>query len=666
MPEPPAKARARAESLKQELARHDRLYYVLDAPEIPDAEYDRLMRELAAIEAMHPELASPDSPTRRVGGAPREGFATVRHASPMRSLDNAFGRDELAAWYERVRKGAGADPALVVEPKLDGLAISLIYENGVFAGGATRGDGETGEDVAANLRTIRSLPLRLEGAPAGRLEIRGEVYMTRADFATLNAAREAAGEPLFANPRNAAAGAVRQLDPRVTASRRLSLAAYAVGGPVPGGPDTQWDLLAWLRGLGLPTAGHAARCEGLDAAWTHCERLRGGRVALPFDTDGAVVKVDRFALWETLGATSRSPRWAVALKFPPEQVATRLLAIEVQVGRTGVLTPVAILEPVACGGVTVRHATLHNPGQVAQKDVRVGDWVVVQRAGDVIPEVVGPVLSRRTGAERPFEMPKACPACGAAAVRDEEEAAVRCPNTSCPAQLEGALLHFAGREAMDLNGLGEKLARQLVATGLVRHAADLYRLRPGDLEGLDRMGGKSAANLLAQLERSKSVPLSRLLLALGIRHVGEATARALSRHFGTVEAIRAADEEDLTRVPDVGPAVAAAVAGFFAEPRNRALVDALLAAGVRPAPDAAPIGDGPLKGKVVVFTGTLALPRAEAKAAAQAAGARVSDAVSRKTGYLVAGSEAGSKLETAKRLGVTVIDEAEFLRLAGR
>lgn len=659
----PEEARRRAGALRRELLRHDRLYYVEDAPEIPDAEYDRLLRELRTLEEAHPGLTDPASPTQRVGGGAREGFETVRHAAPMLSLDNAFSREDLAEWYARVAKGTLKEPALVVEPKLDGLAVSLAYEEGRFVLGATRGDGDTGEDVTANLRAVRSLPMALAPVAKGRLEVRGEVYLPRADFVRLNEARRRTGEAEFANPRNVAAGALRQLDPRVTAERRLAFAAYALGPSDGALPSGQWELLLWLRKLGLPTAGHAARCATLDEAWAHCERLREERDRIPFETDGAVVKVDDFRLWEALGTTSRSPRWATALKFPPEEALTRLLGIEVQVGRTGVLTPVAVLEPVAVGGVTVRHATLHNPEQVEAKDVRIGDWVRVRRAGDVIPEVAGPVASRRTGKERKFRMPGACPVCGARSVRDEEAKVPRCPNASCPAQLEGGLLHYGRREAMDLGGLGEKLAAQLVAKGLVKDAADLYGLTKEGLAGLDHMGDKSAGNLLGQLARSREVTLARFVYALGIRLVGEATARDLAAHFGSVEALMDAPEEDLKKVPEVGPAVAASIRGWCAEESNRRLVRRLLEAGVRPETGKAISRTGPLSGKTVVFTGALAMPRAEAKAMAEAAGARVSDSVSRKTDLVVAGEDAGAKLETAKRLGVKVVSEEGFRRM---
>jgi len=656
--------RRRAAELRREIARHDRLYYVLDHPEITDSGYDLLMRELSGLEAAHPALADPNSPTKRVGGAPREGFETVRHALPMRSLENAVGREELGAWHERVLKGLTTSaPALVVEPKLDGLAITLRYEGGHFVRGATRGDGETGEDVTANLRTVRSLPLELFGEFPDVLEVRGEVYMGREDFRRLNASREEAGEPRFANPRNAAAGAVRQLDSAVTATRRLALAAYALGEVSGvGAPSTQHGLLEWLKSLGFPTAGHWALCPTLEESWAHCERLREARDSLPFDVDGAVVKVDAFPLREALGATSRSPRWAVALKFPPEQVVTRLKAIEVQVGRTGVLTPVAVLEPVACAGVTVRHATLHNVEQLSAKGLLVGDWVILQRAGDVIPEVVQALVSRRTGEEKPFRMPATCPVCGTTVVKDPELVKTRCPNASCPAQLEGGLLHFAKRDAVDLAGLGDKLARQVVAKGLVKDAADLYELTQEQWSALDRMGEKSALNLMAQLERSRAIPLGRFLYALGIPQVGERTGRDLAEHFGSVEALMAADGEALQKVPDVGPAVAASVLSWFSEPRNRRLVERLLRR-IRPVAETARAATGPLAGMTVVFTGTLRMPRAEAKALAEKAGARVGDSVSRKTGLLVAGADSGSKLEAAKRLEVKVVDEKGFLSL---
>ncbi len=668
-------ARTRAEQLKAQIARADHRYYVLDDPELTDAEYDALVRELQGLEAEFPELRTPDSPTARVAGAPSERFRSVTHRVPMLSLSNAFTDEELLEFDTRVHKVLGPEAVTYVcEPKLDGLAVELTYVDGQLVEGATRGDGSVGEDVTANLRTIRVVPLALRRPEAGpaipsRVEIRGEVFLRRADFARLNARREAEGEPLYVNPRNTAAGSLRQLDPAITASRPLSFFAYELGGWGESAGAAPFPLhsekLAWLASIGFPVNPENRTVTGLEEVRTAHAGLLARRHALAYEVDGMVVKLDAEDARRRLGQVSRSPRWAVAYKFAPEEARTKVEAIEVNVGRTGALTPVAFLTPVQVGGVTVSRATLHNPLELKRKDVRVGDQVFVRRAGDVIPEIVKVIDSVRTGAEQPYAFPERCPVCGAAAVMDEDGAILRCTGLDCPAQLQARLQHFASRGGMDIEGLGDKLAAQLVESGLVRRAADLYRLELGTLTGLERMGEKSAQNFLAALERSKPPPLRRFLYALGIRHVGEATARALADHFKDVRALYQADAEALTRVKDVGPEMAKVIAGFFAEPQNREGIEALLAAGVAPQPPE-DTSKGPFTGKTVVLTGTLAvLTREQAKEEVERRGGKVSGSVSRKTDFVVAGEEAGSKLKKATELGVKVLDERAFLDLLG-
>ena len=666
-------ARARTEELKAQIARADHRYYVLDDPELTDAEYDALVRELQALEAEFPALRTPDSPTARVAGAPSEKFRAVTHRVPMLSLSNAFSDAELVEFDTRVHKVLGAeDVSYVCEPKLDGLAVELVYVDGHLVEGATRGDGMVGEDVTANLRTIRVLPLVLRPPRSGpgippRVEIRGEVFLRRADFARLNARREQEGEPLYVNPRNTAAGSLRQLDPAITASRPLSFFAYELGGwgqEAAGAPfDLHSQKLAWLASIGLPVNPGNRTARGLDAVRAAYADFLARRHALAYDVDGMVVKLDREDARRRLGQVSKSPRWAIAYKFPPEEARTTVEAIEVNVGRTGALTPVAFLTPVQVGGVTVSRATLHNPLELKRKDVRVGDQVFVRRAGDVIPEIVKVIDSVRTGTEKQYVVPDHCPVCGAAAVMDEDGAILRCTGLDCPAQLQARLQHFASRGGMDIEGLGDKLAAQLVESGRVRRAADLYRLDLATLTELERMGEKSAQNFLDALERSKHPPLRRFLYALGIRHVGEATARALADHFRDVRALYDADADALTRVKDVGPEMAKVIAGFFSEPQNREGIEALLAAGVTPQPPE-DTSKGPFAGKTVVLTGTLAaLTREQAKEEVERRGGKVSGSVSRKTDFLVAGEEAGSKLKKAAELGVKVLDERAFLDL---
>jgi DNA ligase (NAD+) len=667
-------AKARTEQLKAQIARADHRYYVLDDPELTDAEYDALMRELLTLESRFPELRTPDSPTARVGGKPSERFRPVTHRQPMLSLANAFADEELAEFDTRVRKVLGPEEVpYVCEPKLDGLAVELVYTDGQLTAGSTRGDGVVGEDVTNNLRTLRSVPLQLRQPSGGPplphlLEVRGEVFLRKADFARINAQREEEGEPLFINPRNTAAGSLRQLDPAVTASRPLSLFVYELGAWDSGGSlpfQRHTDKLAWLASLGLPVNPENRAARGLEQVRAAYNDTLARRHALAYEVDGMVVKVDAEDARRRLGQVSKSPRWAIAYKFPPEEARTRVEAIEVNVGRTGALTPVAFLTPVQVGGVTVARATLHNPLELGRKDVRVGDQVFVRRAGDVIPEIVKVIDSARTGAEKPYVFPDHCPVCGAAAVMDEDGAILRCTGLNCPAQLQARLRHFAGRGGMDIEGLGDKLAEQLVATGLVKRAADLYRLTLATLVGLERMGDKSAENFLAALERSKNPPLRRFLYALGIRHVGDSTARTLADHFKDVRALYDASEEELTRVKDVGPEMAKVIAAFFREPQNREGIEALLAAGVEPQPPEVS-SHGPFAGKTVVLTGSLSsLTREQAKEEVERRGGKVAGSVSRKTDFVVAGEETGSKLKKAAELGVRVLDERGFLDLLG-
>jgi len=664
-----AQAKVRLERLRAEIERHDYNYYVLDAPTVPDAEYDRLMRELQDLEHEFPDLVTAESPTQRVGGQPLDGFREVRHATPMLSLANAFSEEEIVQFHERVTRGLEVEQVdYVAEPKLDGVAISLRYESGRLQQAATRGDGTTGEDVTSNVRTIAAIPLRLQAAEGQRrwppqLEVRGEIYMPLAGFRAYNAEAREAGRKELVNPRNAAAGSLRQLDPRLTAQRPLAFFAYSL---VTADTvfDSHFEALQQLRAWGFPVNSEIQRVQDAEGCMAYYREMSRKRPDLPYDIDGVVYKVDRREQQETLGFVSRAPRWAIAHKFPAQEEITRLLAIDVQVGRTGTLTPVARLEPVFVGGVTVTNATLHNLDEIRRKDVRAGDWVTVRRAGDVIPEVVAAVHERRTGALAEFRMPDACPVCGSAVEQVEGEAAFRCTGgLFCGAQRVRSILHFASRKALDIEGLGEKLVEQLVELDLVHSVADLFRLNRGQLVGLERMGEKSADNLLTQLERSKKPALDRLLYALGIREVGEVTATALARHFGTLERLRQAREEELVEVPDVGPIVAGHVYAFFQEPHNLEVLDQLAQAGLRWQPLEAPSGAQPLDGQTWVLTGTLGMPRARAKGLLESLGARVSGSVSARTTVVLAGADAGSKLRKAEKLGVEVIDEEAFLAL---
>lgn len=664
-------AMQRAAWLRVEINRHNVLYYVRDAPEISDAEYDRLFRELQAIEAAFPDLATPDSPTRRVGAAPGEGFTPIRHRVPMVSLQNAMDAGEFQDFDARVRKflGTSSEMAYVVEPKIDGLSVELVYEHGRLVAAATRGDGTTGEDITDNVRTIRSIPLILQAsdamAPPALLEVRGEVYLSIEGFERLNAAREAAGESLFANPRNAAAGSLRQLDSRITATRPLLFYAYTIGAASGFAVPSQWQLLKALRAFGFRVSDLCRQVVGAEAVLQEYARFQGTRDTLGYEIDGMVIKVDSVAQQQELGEVSRSPRWAIAFKFPPRREVTRVQSITVQVGRTGALTPVAELVPVRVAGVMVRRATLHNEDEILRKGLMEGDFVEVQRAGDVIPEVVAVLAERRDGSQRPFVMPSCCPSCGQAVQRPEGEAAWRCTNASCPAQLKEHLRHFASKLAMDIDGLGEKLADQLVDGGYVREVADLYSLTQDRVQAMDRMAEKSARNLLDAIDSSKQRPLAAVLYALGIRQVGETMARSLARHFRSIDALMQASEQDLLAVEDVGPVVATSIRAWFDQGPNRDLIARLRGAGVEMAHHET-VGevDPRFAGKTFVFTGTLTtMTRERAQSLVVARGGKTASTVSKKTDCVVSGADAGSKLDKARALGILVLTESEFLAL---
>jgi DNA ligase (NAD+) len=684
------------ERLRVEIEQHNYRYYVQDAPIISDAEYDALMRQLMALEAEHPELVTSESPTQRVGATPMAAFGAITHAVPMLSLGNAFEEAEVQAFDKRVTDtlraagllGPAAEPDYFCELKLDGLAISLRYENGRLVQAATRGDGQTGEDVTANIRTIRSIPLQLKQGAPRVLEVRGEVLMNRRDFERLNESQAARGEKVFVNPRNAAAGSLRQLDPRITAQRPLRFFAYGWGEvhdlagrqagrfdePAPGTRDVSTlpreahsAMLDWLAELGLPVnTQHNRKAKGAQGMLAFYAQVGKLRATLPYDIDGVVYKIDSLPAQKVLGFVARAPRFALAHKYPAEEATTTLVDIEVQVGRTGAITPVARLQPVFVGGVTVTNATLHNEDEVRRKDVRIGDTVIVRRAGDVIPEVVGPVLEKRPADAREFRMVTACPVCGSAIERPEGEAVARCTGgLFCAAQRKQTLLHAAGRKALDIEGLGEKLVDQLVDRDRVKSLADVYSLTVEELTGYERMGAKSAENLVSAIDKARTPSLGRLLFALGIRHVGESTARDVARHFGDLDAIMNASEEQLLEVTDVGPAVAASIHRFFAEPHNREIVQALKRQRVHPIAEAAARG-GQLAGKTFVLTGTMPnWTRDDATRHILAAGGKVSGSVSRKTAYVVAGEEAGSKLVKARELGVTILDEDGLKQLLG-
>jgi DNA ligase (NAD+) len=657
----PVEAESRAEDLRAQIEEANYRYYVLDDPAITDAEFDVLLRELIELETKHPELRTPDSPTQRVGAVASERFAPYQHARPMLSLANAFSEDELRAFDERARKAAGAAVEYVCELKIDGLAIALDYERGAMVRGGTRGDGRVGEEVTANLRTIKTIPLRLR-EPAPFIEVRGEVFLGKTDFETLNAAREKNGLPVFANPRNAASGGARQLDPKLTAERRLSFFAYQIAAiESKGGTklESQWESLELIKRLGFPVNPNVRRAGTMEEVLEYCRHWEERRDELDYEIDGVVIKVNDLALQEKLGVVARDPRWAIAFKFKPREARTKLRDIVVTVGRTGTLNPNAVLEPVQIGGVTVKSATLHNAEYIAGNDIRIGDTVLVTRAGDVIPRVVGPIPSERTGKERRFEMPDRCPVCGSAVDHPPGEAMSRCTNAACPAQVFERIRHYASRGAMDIEGLGDVLAEQLTSGEYVADIADLYGLDLDTLLTVPRMGKKSASNVLAAIERSKQRGLARLLNGLGIRFVGEQTAGILASDFGSIDAIEEATEDELQRSDGIGPEVAGSVRLFFAQPANVKMVDRLRQAGVVvTAPRRARARTGTLTGKTLVLTGTLpTLTREQATEMIVAAGGKVTGSVSKKTDYVVAGSEAGSKLTKAQELGIEILDE---------
>lgn len=665
----PADIKKQIESLREQINYHNYRYYVLDNPEIPDSEYDRLLRQLEQLEQAHPELITPDSPTQRVGAAPIDKFAEIRHEVPMLSLGNAFSEDEVRDFDRRARERLGVDRMVYsAEPKLDGLAITLMYEDGVLVYAATRGDGYSGEDVTQNVRTIDTVPLKLIGKGYPKvLEVRGEVFMSKVGFRELNERQRKQGEKTFANPRNAAAGSLRQLDSGITAERPLEMYCYGIG-KVEGKalPDRHSRILAVLRDWGIRTNPEADVLKGIDACLDYYNGILKRRDKLSYDIDGVVYKVDDVGQQEALGFVSRAPRWAVAHKFPAEEEMTRLLDIDVQVGRTGALTPVARLEPVFVGGVTVTNATLHNEDEIERKDIRIGDTVIIRRAGDVIPEVVAAIKSKRKRGARRFKMPRKCPVCGSEVLRLEGEAVARCTGgLFCPAQRRNAIRHFASRRAMDIEGLGDKLVELLDEKGLVRDVADLFRLKADDVAALERMGDKSAANLIEALEKAKSTTLPRFIFALGIRQVGEATALALANHFGSLEALRRAEPEELEAVPDVGPVVAESISTFFKQRHNKEVIRKLVNAGVHWRDiKVRPAEAQPLAGQTFVLTGTLAtMTRDEAKAKLQSLGAKVAGSVSKKTSHVVVGADAGSKADKAEQLGIDMLDEAEFARL---
>ena len=653
----------RIEQLRDQIRKHDYHYYVLDSPLITDREYDELLAELKSLEAEYPELVTPDSPTQRVGGELLPGF-TVRHRVPLLSLDNTFSREELVEFNRRIQARLFPEEiSYVCELKIDGVSIALIYEDGLLTSAATRGDGVVGENVTQNVRTIRTLPLRLRD-PVPRLEVRGEIYIAKQDFVRLNREREERGEKTFANPRNSAAGSLRQLDPRVTASRPLKAFIYDL--LYLEGPEIcdQAEVLDFLRSQGFPVNPHWRLVSGIDEIWDYCQEWRERRHELDYETDGVVVKLNPLKTRETMGFTAKSPRWATAFKFPAEEKETRILEIELNVGRTGVITPTAVMTPVLIGGSVVSRASLHNFDLMRERDIRVGDWVIIHKAGDIIPEVIRPLVEKRTGKEEPFPVPDKCPVCAATVIRFEGEVAYRCDNINCPARLKESLIFFASREAMDIEGMGPAVVDQLVDRNLVQNVADLYSLSLEDLLTLDKTGKKKATNLLEAIEASKSRPLSRLLHALGIRFVGGKTARIVAERFRDIDVIAALSEQSLMQVPEIGAKIAASLVSFFEEPENLDTIEKLKAAGVNTKEVVVTGAEGPLSNKTLVLTGSLeSLTRNEATELIERHGGRVSSSVSRKTDYVVAGTDPGSKLDKARQLGIPVLTESEFLEL---
>ena len=665
----PESLKNRASELRAELKRHAELYYVEDSPLISDFEYDKLLRELTEIEEKHPELVTADSPTRRIGGSPRDGFVKVEHSEPMMSLDNALDREELRSFYVRMAQATGSESAEVLcEPKIDGLAVSLIYEEGVFASGVTRGDGRVGEDITANLRTIKSLPLSLKERVSGRFEVRGEICMDKKGFAALNAEREEAGEPLFANPRNAAAGSVRQLDPKVTSARKLKIFLYQIVRPGDQGIRSQKEMLETLRRLGLPVQGAERLCLSLAETESYLDEWTEKRFDHPIDTDGVVIKLNDLAARERLGSTSKAPRWAIAFKFPPEQKITRITDIEITVGRTGTLTPTAVLEPVHLSGTVVKRAILHNQDEIDRKDIRIGDYVLVHKAGEIIPEVIKVEKEKRPEGTHPFKIPEACPVCGSSAVRLIGEAAIKCSNRSCPAQVKEGISHFASRAAMDIRGLGEKIVALLVDSGIVSDFADLYTLRTEDLVPLERMGEKSALNITEAIEKSKRRPLGALINALGIRNVGEKTANDLAEKFRSIELLSetaVSRTAELESTEGIGPVIAESLRIFFTEGHNARVIEKLREAGVRMESEKLEesLHALPWKGSKFVLTGELSsMSRSEASEKIRMLGGETSDSVSKKTNFVVAGDRPGSKLLKARTLGIEILEEEDFIK----
>ena len=667
--EVPESLKKRVSELRAELKHHAELYYVQDSPEISDFEYDSILKELTLLEEKHPELITSDSPTKRIGGVPREGFQKVTHVEPMMSLDNALNRAELSAFYEKMCQNLGLQTALVLcEPKIDGLAVSLIYEDGVFINGATRGDGRVGEDITANLRTIKSLPPKLKEMVSGRLEVRGEVCIDKKGFAALNAAREEAEEPLFANPRNAAAGSLRQLDPKVTASRNLKIFLYQVVEPQRHGINSQKDMLQMIKYIGLPVQGSERLCSNLNEINAYLEEWMEKRFEHPIDTDGVVVKLDDIELRSHLGSTSKAPRWAVAFKFPPEEKVTRIIDIEVTVGRTGTLTPTAVLEPVHLSGTVVRRATLHNQDEIDKKDIRIGDYVLVYKAGEIIPGVIRVEKDRRPEGTMPFKMPEECPVCGSRAVRINGESAIKCTNKSCPAQIKEGISHFASRAGMDIRGLGDKIVAQLVDTGKVSNFADLYDLDVEAIIPLERMGELSASNIVGSIEGSKKRPLGALINALGIRNVGERTAFDLAVKFRSLEALSDAsinNKDELGSMDGIGPVIAESLRAFFSEPHNAQMIKRLKEAEVNMMTEE-PVqnrDDLPWRGLKFVLTGELSsMTRPEASEKIRALGGETSESVSKKTDFVVAGDRPGSKILKARTIGVQILEEDDFIK----
>lgn len=659
-------AATRINRLRDEIRRHDYLYYVKNQPEISDAEYDRLLRELKESEAKAPHLVTPDSPTQRVGGIPDQAFRPIRHATPMLSLDNAFSEDELAAWHQRVMKGlGGATLTYTVEPKIDGVGLAVTYERGQLLRAATRGDGTTGEDVTANAKTIRAIPLRLQESAPRRLEVRGEVYMETAAFERFNAAAKRRGEETFANPRNATSGSLRQKDPQITASRPLRFFTHSYGAVEGADFPSHWEFLQACERFGLPIPEHARFCRTFEEAHEHARHLQQVRERLRYEADGIVVKVNEIALQKRLGMTMRSPRWAIAHKFPAHQATTQVLDVIHSVGRTGVVTPVASLKPVSCAGVTISSATLHNYDEVERLGLKVRDWVVIQRAGDVIPQVIRVITSKRTGKERGIKPPTTCPECGGTIAKEKEgEVASRCVNPLCPAQMVRSVLHFGSRLAMDIEGLGDVVVEQLVAQRMIRDVSDLYQLTANELLTLPRFAEKKAEKLLEAIKASRTRGLARCLYGLGIRHVGEKVARDLAQHFGSIERLMHADQATLGRIHGIGSVVAEAVVSFFRQPQARALIKRLEASGVNMKEAERPLGPQPFAGMTFVFTGELSgMTREEAEALVRRLGGATSSSVSRRTTYVVAGEAAGSKFDQAKALGVRIMNEAAFHRL---